>query len=154
MEIREKRLYRIQGHDTFEAYCQEKWQFSRSYAHRIMEAAEIAADLLPIGNVAQTESQARELARLPDPESRREVWQHVHEEHGENVTAAKVRAAVRLFTDPEQTAQHVMAAAGLVAEMSTIVDTPPKSSGKSSRRFLKNQKLGRFARAISLNWPH
>jgi|GEM_PF-4312049 len=36
----------------------------RTYAHRTIEAAKVAAALLPIGNVPQTESQARPLTRL------------------------------------------------------------------------------------------
>ena len=34
-EIRDKRLYRF-GFDTFEDYCQKRWQLSRSYAYRLI----------------------------------------------------------------------------------------------------------------------
>lgn len=75
MEIRDSRLYR-QQFPTFEAYCRERWGLSRFYAHRIIDAAEVANNLLPIGNIPQTESQARPLTRL-EPEVQKEVWRDV-----------------------------------------------------------------------------
>src|SRR5215831_4590169 len=35
-EIRSKRLYKINGYKTFEAYCQSKWKFSRQYASQLV----------------------------------------------------------------------------------------------------------------------
>lgn len=58
LEIRDRRLYR-QNFRTFEAYCRDRWGMNRFYAHRIIDAAEVANNLLPIGNIPQTESQAR-----------------------------------------------------------------------------------------------
>ncbi len=100
MEIREGRLYREQGYETFEAYCQERWGWSRRYSYNLMVAAEAVSDVCAIAHTdaaplppPKNEGQARELARLPDAETRREVWQQVREEHGEAVTAADVRRA-------------------------------------------------------------
>lgn len=45
---------------------------SRFYAHRIIDAAEVANNLLPMGNIPATERQARPLTRL-EPEVQREV---------------------------------------------------------------------------------
>ena len=59
-EIRDARLYR-QEYDNFEAYCRDKWNYSRFYAHRLIEGARIA--MLPTGNLAN-EAQARELVGL------------------------------------------------------------------------------------------
>jgi hypothetical protein len=70
LQIRDERLYRA-SHKTFEEYCRERWDWSRSYVHRQIEAAQVAENLLPIGNI-QNEAQARELAPLP-PDSQREV---------------------------------------------------------------------------------
>jgi len=64
-QIRDRHLYR-ETHATFEAYCRERWGWSRSYAHRNIEAAE-AVQTLPNGNRPTTEAQARELVPLtPD----------------------------------------------------------------------------------------
>lgn len=60
--VRDERLYRV-AHETFEAYCRERWGFDRTYAHRVIGAAEVVS-VLPNGNRPTTESQARELAPL------------------------------------------------------------------------------------------
>jgi hypothetical protein len=93
LEIREARLYR-ETHRTFEDYCRERWAMSKSYAHRQIQAAEIAA-VVPIG----TESQARELAPLKKDEAKVvQAFQAAKaeaEEHGVKLTAEHVRYAVR-----------------------------------------------------------
>jgi hypothetical protein len=71
LEIRDSKLYR-RTHDTFEAYCRERWQMSRVHAHRLIDAAEVVTNLLPIGNIP-SESVARPLASLK-PVQQREVW--------------------------------------------------------------------------------
>jgi hypothetical protein len=63
-KIRDQHRYREQGHATFEEYCDKRWKMSRFYAHRVIDASEVAANLLPMGNIPQTERQARELLRL------------------------------------------------------------------------------------------
>lgn len=88
LEIRDSRLYR-QQFPTFEAYCRERWGMSRFYAHRIIDAAEVANNLLPIGNIPATESQARPLTRL-EPEVQREVWAAVVESTPVEQITAKV----------------------------------------------------------------
>lgn len=90
MSIRDKKLYRA-VFGTFEEYCRGKWGMSRIHAHRLIESAEVAVNLLPIGNILpRTESQARPLTSL-EPEVQREAWREVVEAHGENITAAKVQ---------------------------------------------------------------
>ena len=58
------RVYRA-DFSTFEEYCRAKWNWDRTYCHRIIEASQ-TVKLLPIGNKPQiqTESQARELAKV------------------------------------------------------------------------------------------
>jgi hypothetical protein len=89
-EIRDSRLYRG-THETFEVYLEQRWQMSRSYAHRMIAAAEV---VLPIGNIGlptpSTESQARELAKVPEPE-RADVWREAVERTNGKPTAAAVR---------------------------------------------------------------
>lgn len=38
--IRDGRRYRLEGFDTFEDYCRERWGFSRVRAHQMIEAKE------------------------------------------------------------------------------------------------------------------
>lgn len=94
MEIRDERLYR-ETYSDFDAYCRERWGFSRVRSTQIITAARIANELvttvttpLPI-----RESQVRELARA-QPEQRAEIWQAVVEEHGPEPTATEVRKTV------------------------------------------------------------
>jgi hypothetical protein len=89
-EIRDARLYRYQ-YATFEDYCRERWNWSRSYAHRIIEAA-ATSETLPPDQRPATESQARELARI-EPERRLEVLNQVRATG--KVTAAAIRRAAR-----------------------------------------------------------
>ncbi len=64
LEIRDLELYKPQ-YRSFEAYCIEKWGFAHSQAYRLMDAATIAADLSPNGEMILKESHARALARVP-----------------------------------------------------------------------------------------
>lgn len=73
--IRDKRLYRA-SHDTFDAYCRDRWRVSKTQANRLIAAADVARDLTPIGVIPSSESVARQLVSLPT-EQRQEVWQMV-----------------------------------------------------------------------------
>jgi hypothetical protein len=72
LEIRDDRLYKEQ-YSTFEEYLERRWGMSRSYAHRLIDAAQVASNLLPIGNKPISESQIRSLTHL-EPEEQREAW--------------------------------------------------------------------------------
>ncbi len=84
LAIRDGRLYRA-THANFESYCQERWQFSRIHAFRLIEASEVVENLLPIGNIPANEFQARALAGL-DAELQRQVWRQA-QASGEVITA-------------------------------------------------------------------
>lgn len=90
MDIRDEGLYK-QSHDTFEAYLKERWNWERSYAHRLIEAAKVADNLLPIGNVPSNEAQARELTKLPTADLQRAAY-GVAETIAEQNKAGKVTA--------------------------------------------------------------
>ena len=65
LAIREQKLYR-EAYGTFEDYLRQRWDLSRSYAHRLIDAAEVTERLLPVGNLLPVnEAQARPLASLP-----------------------------------------------------------------------------------------
>jgi ParB family chromosome partitioning protein len=105
LEIRDRRLYK-ELYLTFEDYCKERWRFSRIHAHRLIDAAEVSTNLLPIGNIMpSTESQARPLTQL-DPEQQREAWQKVTESE-DKITASRVQAEVDKILKP-----HVAQATG------------------------------------------
>lgn len=92
--INEKRLYR-KTHETFEGYCHERWEISRQYAYRLIDAARVARNLemSPIGDKLESESQARPLARL-DPPQQQAAWQEaVASAGGGQPTAKQVAAA-------------------------------------------------------------
>jgi len=106
MKIRDLALYRdVLGFDTFEAYCKQKWDFSRSYAYRLIDSAKVIEIVSPIGDKKpETESQARALACLT-PEQQREAWQKVIETAPEGkVTAAIVKKVVREMIAPKMEA--------------------------------------------------
>lgn len=79
------RLYR-ETHGNFEAYCQEKFEIGRQHAYRLIEATNVVKDLSPNGDsdeqfLPQTESQARALARIKEPQKRKEVWEDIVASH-------------------------------------------------------------------------
>jgi hypothetical protein len=95
LKIRDERLYRA-THRAFEEYCRERWQMSRFYAHRIMEAARVAENLLPIGNKPRHESQIRSLAGF-EPEEQRAIWKQAVTEANGQPTAAHVGEVSKAF---------------------------------------------------------
>lgn len=75
-EIRDGRLYRT-SHGTFDEYAKVRWSLTRSQAHRLIAATDIVAiiRMSPIGDILPvTESQARELIRLDNPEQQVAAW--------------------------------------------------------------------------------
>ena len=93
-EIRDSRLYRHLGFGTFQDYCRERWRMSRVHAHRVIEAAAVAENLLPMGNTPRNERQARELAKLT-PEQQREVASSID---FSTTTAAEIAVKVDAIT--------------------------------------------------------
>lgn len=63
-----QRLYR-EKHDTFEAYCQERWDVDRRYAYRLIDAATVVENVAHGPQIAPTsERQARPLVPLSPPQ--------------------------------------------------------------------------------------
>lgn len=101
-EIRDSRLYRA-SHETFEAYCQERWGFSDRRASQFIEAASVVPKILGTGLPAPTvESQARALAKVPEAE-RADVWREAVERTDGKPTAAAVREVHEERTRPTPT---------------------------------------------------
>lgn len=99
LEIRDSRLYRDR-HDTFENYCHERWQMSKTHANRLIEAAEVCENLTPAGVIPESERVARPLAKL-EPEQQREVWETaVKDSPNGKPTAKDVQAAADKLKSP------------------------------------------------------
>lgn len=98
LAIRDERLYKESGFKTFEAYCQERWKFERAHASRLMDGAQVAAILSPIGGHLANERQARALAPLKDnPAALAAAWNEAEQEareEGKKVTHARIEKVV------------------------------------------------------------
>lgn len=116
--IRAKRYY-LMTHLTFESYALEKWGLGRADAYRAIEAAEVMADLSPIGDakiLPLNPSQTRPLARL-EPEQRQPAWEK----------------AVELAGDDKPTARHVEQAVQFIrGGVPTIEEDAPEPSAPLS----------------------
>lgn len=62
LDIRDHRLYR-EHYASFEEYCQQRWQMSKTHANRLISASVVVENLTPIGVIPANEAQARELAK-------------------------------------------------------------------------------------------
>jgi hypothetical protein len=91
--IRDQRLYRT-DFANFREYCRARWGIGRQYAYRLMAAAEVVAQLSPLGDIVpQTERQARALSRMA-PQRLQAVWSELTSD-GDQPTAAQVEAVIR-----------------------------------------------------------
>ena len=67
-EIRDSKLYRVYF-STFDAYCQEKWGFKKSYAHQLIASADVVGKLPGnLSAIADNEGKARALSSVPEPD--------------------------------------------------------------------------------------
>jgi protein gp37 len=75
LAIRDARLYR-QTHRTFEDYCQDRWDLTRSYANEVIRAANVVGNLegIPSNLLPQAVNQVRPIAAL-SPDNQRKAWQ-------------------------------------------------------------------------------
>ena len=96
--IRDNRLYRA-THESFETYCRERWNLSRPRAYELMTAAEVVSAMADTEQPPTNERQARELAKVPEPE-RAEVWAEAVERTDGKPTAAVVRQVAAERAEP------------------------------------------------------
>lgn len=103
LRVRDLRLYRG-DYTTFEDYCHQRWGMSRPHAYRLIDAAQVQANLSPIGDILPTnEAQTRPLTKLKDPEQQREAWQQAIASAAGRVTAMHVARVVRaMLTQAER----------------------------------------------------
>ena len=68
-----------ESHTTFEAYCKERWAWSRVRAHQLIESAEITETLTTANTtLPTTERQARPLAK-PAADAQPAAWDRANE---------------------------------------------------------------------------
>ncbi len=101
--LRDQRLYRS-THATFEEYCQDRFNYSRSYSSRLIKAVEIVDNIKEnVANWQQNktlvlptkESQCRPIARLKQPSSQVQAWSEaVNRSNGGNPTTKIVEQVV------------------------------------------------------------
>jgi len=131
-EIRDRQMYR-ETHATFEAYCRERWGWSRSYAYRHIEAAQAVA-LLPIGNIPRSESVARELVTLT-PDARAELAAGID---FSTATAAEVKRAAREIKSRERKARDQTR----INQRAEVLATAHPLEGERFRIFVHDIRTG------------
>lgn len=91
-EIRDRKLYRA-THDSFEDFIRDTWQMDRTHAYRLIDAAEVARNVSPSGDIPRTEAQARPLVTLK-PAEQLAAWSDAKDAAGDGqITTAHVTAA-------------------------------------------------------------
>lgn len=132
-EIRDGRLYRA-THPSFGAYCQDRWGFSKQHGLRLIDAADVADDLAPVGAVAN-EAQARELVPL-DREQRLRVFDEATDGGSQATTAARLaelrKKAMASLTPDEQ--QEVIS--GCEAQVLASQKSAAQTGGEGRRERL------------------
>lgn len=98
--IHDQGLYR-HTHETFEAYCDQRWNLSRRRAYDLMGAAESTKALCAIAHtpIPTNEGQARELRGL-QPDVAADVMREAHQATNGKPTAADIRNARAHVTKP------------------------------------------------------
>jgi len=101
MRIRDERQYRG-THPTFERYCRERWKFSENYASKQIAAARVSTIVLTQDLPSPaTESVARELRSIKDPDAMVDAWKTAVERHGPKPTAAQTKRVIEERTGPK-----------------------------------------------------
>jgi hypothetical protein len=105
-EIRDARLYRA-SHDTFEAYCKERWALTRQSVNLTISASCIVKNLATIVSKLPTaESQCRPLASL-EAEQQQAAWVAAVEKAGDLPVTAKIVSAAVAELFPKQEPKSV-----------------------------------------------
>ncbi len=101
-EIRDKQLYRG-THETWTDYLRSKdhWGYSRQRAYQLLDYADVLEDVSTNGRQIPNERQARELAKLDEPEERAAVWE-VATANGTTPSAAALHELVERVEEMEE----------------------------------------------------
>lgn len=100
LTIRSERLY-LQTHETFAEYCMERWGFCDSRARQLVMAAKVVTNVTAAGLPGPAnEGQARELAKVAEPDRER-VWRETLERTDGKPTAAAIREVTAPAAEPK-----------------------------------------------------
>ena len=100
-EIRDSALYRL-TYKTFEAYCRDRWGFSRIRAYQLIEASEVLTTVNKC-DAQVTEGAIRPLVGL-EPEQQKQIFEAAAEEameDGVKITSRHIEAAKEAILGPE-----------------------------------------------------
>jgi protein gp37 len=101
-KIRQHKLFKAAGYESFVAYCEAVHHMSKTYAYSLVTAGKTYNQLsaiaenqgLEIEQLPKVESQLRELSRVKDPEQQCAILAEVIEEKGGEYTAADLSEKV------------------------------------------------------------
>lgn len=103
-EIKSRKLY-LTDYESFEEYTESRHGIKKRYANDLIRSSEVAQVLGAIApKTPATESQARELAKLPDAD-RQEVWQEVidkSEKEEVPITAELIKEVAEPHKEPKK----------------------------------------------------
>lgn len=122
LRIRDNRLYR-ESDDTFECYLKRRWNMSRRRGYQLIEAAEAVENVKNFSHSPTTESHAKELSALKDPDQQREAWKEATA-GAEPVTAKRVEEAVKKVGTAPLLEKLPEADRGVVARMTSQPGIP------------------------------
>lgn len=118
--IRDKRLYRAE-YASFEDFCQTEFGHTRQHINRLIVAGEVNGDLEPIGSNV-IEAHARELAKLPTPESRRAALAIAYTTAPDGkVTASWLKSTVEVLQEAQSTGGLVDVGEGEMAALNAAI---------------------------------
>jgi site-specific DNA-methyltransferase (adenine-specific) len=133
-EIRERRLYR-EEFGSFEEYVESRWGLGRIHAYRMINAARVARNLLPMGDTPKNERQARALTRL-GPAEQRAAWARALETtDGRQPTGKQVGSVVEaMFPKGGATARGSASSDRADADGAGVLEGSGSAAGSSSVR--------------------
>jgi site-specific DNA-methyltransferase (adenine-specific) len=153
LTIRDKKLYRAE-YQTFKKYCEEKWAFKESRVYELISASVVVdniqnsamAEFLP-----QNEKQARPLTQL-EPELQSEAWQAVIGQHGEHITALKVKEIADQFKEVNNELRQAKAEPMFTANTPEELIRKAKEIAREraiEKEELRQKKIEQFNRPIT-----
>jgi len=148
--IRDQRLYR-EAYATFELYCREKLEYSKTHANRLIVAARVVDIVTPVGVKLVSESQARPLAGLPPAQLQKAARRALKLAGSGKLTAKHVEQAARELAKRPKTGsartKPVSAAERFKAALELIEKAEKAASVKNMQ--LLNQLLAKLRACLS-----
>jgi hypothetical protein len=99
----------LDAHDTFEAYCKDRWHFSDRYARDLIAAEKVRVkigSMLPVENL--NDRQLLEISKVPEKKMAQVAAQVIEQCESENrlPTAKDFKAAAKPFIEPKQEVEY------------------------------------------------